>query len=102
MNILQQMRKIWWNFKKISNQKNAHFGIVHYAGTVSYNVTGWLEKNKDPLNDTVVEIMKNGSNKLVVHIFADHPGISTLRASHVLYLIAFKICKLNQYALVTM
>ena len=81
------------NFVKpmTKNDKNAHFGIVHYAGTVSYNVTGWLEKNKDPLNDTVVEIMKNGSNKLVVHIFADHPGILTLRASHVLYLIAFKI-----------
>ena len=64
------------NFVKPNQKqdKNAHFGIVHYAGTVSYNVTGWLEKNKDPLNETVVEILKNGSNKLVVHIFADHPG----------------------------
>ena len=64
------------NFVKpiTKTDKNAHFGIVHYAGTVSYNVTGWLEKNKDPLNDTMVEIMKNGSNKLIVHIFADHPG----------------------------
>merc|ERR1711915_937590 len=46
--------------------KNAHFAIIHYAGTVSYNVTGWLEKNKDPLNDTVVELLKSGSNKLIV------------------------------------
>merc|ERR1712061_741372 len=38
--------------------KNAHFAIIHYAGTVSYNVTGWLEKNKDPVNDTVVDILK--------------------------------------------
>ena len=58
--------------------KNAHFAVVHYAGTVSYNLTGWLEKNKDPLNDTVVDIMKNGSNKLIVHIFAEHPGQSNL------------------------
>ena len=38
----------------------AHFAISHYAGIVSYNVTGWLEKNKDPVNDTVVEIFKSG------------------------------------------
>merc|ERR1719354_1042513 len=41
---------------------DAHFAIIHYAATVSYNLTGWLEKNKDPLNDTIVELMKNGSN----------------------------------------
>merc|ERR1712001_159419 len=38
--------------------KNAHFAVIHYAGTVSYNVTGWLEKNKDPVNDTVVDVLK--------------------------------------------
>ena len=41
--------------------KNAHFAISHYAGIVSYNVTNWLEKNKDPVNDTVVEIFKSTS-----------------------------------------
>ena len=41
--------------------KHAHFAISHYAGIVSYNVTGWLEKNKDPVNDSVVEIMKSSS-----------------------------------------
>nr|ASM56386.1 myosin heavy chain isoform Mhc_X5 [Lethocerus indicus]ASP18631.1 myosin heavy chain isoform Mhc_X5 [Lethocerus indicus] len=54
----------------------AHFAISHYAGVVSYNLTGWLEKNKDPLNDTVVDQFKKGSNKLLVEIFADHPGQS--------------------------
>merc|ERR1712190_107078 len=54
--------------------KNAHFAIIHYAGTVSYNVTGWLEKNKDPVNDTVVDILKNASNALFVHLWRDHPG----------------------------
>lgn len=41
-----------------------------------YNITGWLEKNKDPLNDTVVDQFKKGTNKLVGEIFADHPGQS--------------------------
>ncbi|PSN34122.1 Myosin heavy chain [Blattella germanica] len=54
----------------------AHFAIGHYAGTVSYNISGWLEKNKDPLNDTVVDQFKKGSNALLVEIFADHPGQS--------------------------
>merc|ERR1712183_1230393 len=56
--------------------KNAHFAIIHYAGTVSYNVTGWLEKNKDPVNDTVVDMLKKASNELLVLLWADHPGQS--------------------------
>merc|ERR1711962_1273056 len=54
----------------------AHFGCCHYAGTVNYNITGWLEKNKDPLNDTVVDQLKKGSNELLVMLFANHPGQS--------------------------
>merc|ERR1712077_45835 len=55
--------------------KNAHFAISHYAGIVSYNVTAWLEKNKDPVNDSIVEIMKSTSKcPLLVHLWEDHPG----------------------------
>ncbi|XP_064079387.1 myosin heavy chain, muscle-like [Macrobrachium nipponense] len=57
-------------------QADSHFAIVHYAGTVNYNLSGWLEKNKDPLNETVVEQIKKATNELVVTIFADHPGQS--------------------------
>merc|ERR1712109_251531 len=63
---------------KSVTDKNAHFACVHYAGTVSYNVTGWLEKNKDPVNDTVVEILKSTSPcELLVLLWADHPGQPT-------------------------
>merc|ERR1711990_1422860 len=58
--------------------KNAHFAISHYAGIVSYNVTGWLEKNKDPVNDSVVEVMKSTSVcELLVLLWEDHPGQPT-------------------------
>merc|ERR1739846_190695 len=58
--------------------KNAHFGISHYAGVVNYNVTGWLEKNKDPVNETVVELFKSTSScQLLVHLWRDHPGQPT-------------------------
>merc|ERR1711881_620161 len=67
------------NFQKACPKPdpNAHFAVVHYAACVSYNLTSWLEKNKDPLNDTIVELMKNGSNALLVDCFADHPGQPT-------------------------
>jgi len=58
--------------------KNAHFAISHYAGIVSYNVTNWLEKNKDPVNDSVVEVFKSTSKcELLVHLWRDHPGQPT-------------------------
>merc|ERR1719464_1365471 len=51
----------WANFAKANPRPDpdAHFAVIHYAATVSYNLTGWLEKNKDPLNDTIVEMIKN-------------------------------------------
>merc|ERR1712115_292351 len=61
-----------------ATDKNAHFAISHGAGIVSYNVTGWLEKNKDPVNDSVVEIFKSTSTcVLLVHLWLDHPGQPT-------------------------
>merc|ERR1719438_404685 len=64
------------NFQKPSYKTDpkAHFAVVHYAATVSYNLTGWLFKNKDPLNDTIVEMIKNGTNPILPILFADHPG----------------------------
>merc|ERR1712061_930004 len=64
---------------KSSTDPNAHFAIIHYAGTVSYNVTGWLEKNKDPVNETVVELLKNGmpGRGLMKHLWREHPGQPT-------------------------
>merc|ERR1719483_586916 len=52
----------------------AHFACIHYAGIVSYNVTAWLEKNKDPVNDTVVDVLKRATNELLVFLWQDHPG----------------------------
>merc|ERR1719400_1059713 len=65
------------NFAKAQSKtdKNAHFAVVHYAGTVSYNVTGWLNKNRDPINDTVVDLLKKSKTcTLMNEIYMDHPG----------------------------
>ncbi|XP_014837648.1 PREDICTED: myosin heavy chain, fast skeletal muscle-like [Poecilia mexicana] len=58
--------------KPVKGKPEAHFSLVHYAGTVDYNVVGWLEKNKDPLNDTVVQLYQKSSCKLLAHLYASH------------------------------
>ncbi|RLV90121.1 hypothetical protein DV515_00014554 [Chloebia gouldiae] len=53
----------------------AHFSLVHYAGTVDYNITGWLEKNKDPLNETVIGLYQKSSMKILCHLYASFASI---------------------------
>ncbi|CAJ0963180.1 unnamed protein product, partial [Mesorhabditis belari] len=54
-------------------QAEAHFAMRHYAGTVRYNCSNWLEKNKDPLNDTVVSCFKQSNeNALLRTIWEDY------------------------------
>ncbi|CAI5453365.1 unnamed protein product [Caenorhabditis angaria] len=54
-------------------QAEAHFAIVHYAGTVRYNATNFLEKNKDPLNDTAVALLKHAEGmNLMLDIWSDY------------------------------
>ncbi|CAL8392170.1 unnamed protein product [Gadus morhua 'NCC'] len=48
----------------------AHFALVHYAGTVDYNIGNWLVKNKDPLNETVVGLFQKSSLKLLSVLFS--------------------------------
>ncbi|XP_038606687.1 myosin-4-like isoform X2 [Tachyglossus aculeatus] len=61
------------NFQKPKAAKGkaeAHFSLVHYAGTVDYNIAGWLDKNKDPLNETVVGLYQKSSMKTLAFLFA--------------------------------
>ncbi|KAG7244617.1 hypothetical protein INR49_029636, partial [Caranx melampygus] len=58
--------------KPAKGKAEAHFSLVHYAGTVDYNVMGWLDKNKDPLNDSVVQLYQKSSVKLLALLYAAH------------------------------
>uniref|UniRef100_A0A2K5RQE9 Myosin-6 n=1 Tax=Cebus imitator TaxID=2715852 RepID=A0A2K5RQE9_CEBIM len=63
------------NFQKprnIKGKQEAHFSLIHYAGTVDYNILGWLEKNKDPLNETVVALYQKSSLKLMATLFSTY------------------------------
>ncbi|XP_054315119.2 myosin-2 isoform X4 [Pongo pygmaeus] len=61
------------NFQKpkvVKGKAEAHFSLIHYAGVVDYNIGGWLEKNKDPLNETVVGLYQKSAMKTLAHLFS--------------------------------
>ena len=58
--------------KPAKGKAEAHFSLVHYAGTVDYNICGWLDKNKDPLNDSVVQLYQKSAMKLLAFLYASH------------------------------
>ena len=47
------------------------FIVHHYAGKVEYRTDGWLEKNKDPLNDNLTRVLAVSSERYVSTLFAD-------------------------------
>ncbi|XP_076146416.1 myosin-7-like [Alosa pseudoharengus] len=58
----------------VKGRPEAHFSLVHYAGTVDYNIGNWLVKNKDPLNETVVGLFQKSTLKLLCSLFANYAG----------------------------
>jgi len=54
---------------KVIKKGGADFLVAHYAGEVGYNVDGWLFKNKDPLNQSVLELFRKSSNVLMPQLF---------------------------------
>ncbi|QLQ81017.1 hypothetical protein HG537_0E03720 [Torulaspora globosa] len=60
------------NSSKFKRSKNPScFVLTHYAGDVEYNIDGWLSKNKDPLSDNLLNVLKASNNQLVKAFFDD-------------------------------
>lgn len=47
------------------------FILTHYAAEVEYSTDGWLEKNKDPLNDNITRLLASSTDTHVSSLFAD-------------------------------
>eukprot|EP00054_Salpingoeca_dolichothecata_P019795 m.123420 g.123420 ORF g.123420 m.123420 type:complete len:1850 (+) comp23389_c0_seq2:1097-6646(+) len=54
--------------------RDPEFSIHHYAGLVTYNVTGFLEKNRDTLSDVVQTLLLSSDNHLIRQLFKTHLG----------------------------
>lgn len=48
------------------------FLIQHYAAKVEYRTEGWLEKNKDPLNDNLTRVIASSTERYVAEMFAEY------------------------------
>ncbi|XP_067670779.1 myosin heavy chain, striated muscle-like [Haliotis asinina] len=60
--------------KSMKGGQHGDFALKHYAGTVPYNIGGWLEKNKDPVNETIVDLLKQSKEPLVQLLFSPPAG----------------------------
>lgn len=45
------------------------FSVKHYAGEVEYTTNGWLDKNRDPLNHNVVDLLIKSRDSHVAKLF---------------------------------
>lgn len=95
------------NFQKPKPHKGAtkevHFELGHYAGVVSshgdvmchvisfakvgYNTEGWLDKNKDPINDSVVQLLSKSKEPLISALFTVVEGVRKMQC---LVLVVFR------------
>jgi len=57
---------------KETKQGGGDFILHHYAGSVGYSVAGWLEKNKDPINEHTASLFAKATEPLVSHLFVDY------------------------------
>ncbi|KAF7455996.1 myosin-related protein [Cryptosporidium felis] len=54
---------------KPSKMSNGSFAVSHYAGPVTYDTRGFLEKNRDQLHCDVTELLKSSESALINELF---------------------------------
>ena len=55
-----------------TSQFEQGFIVQHYAGKVEYCTDGWLEKNKDPLNDNLTRVLAVSSKRYVALLSVEY------------------------------
>jgi len=58
------------HIKEASKFNTREFLVSHYAGDVAYDVTGFVEKNKDVLSDYILETLQQSAHPLMQKLFA--------------------------------
>ena len=58
-------------FAKTDFRGEADFSVLHYAGRVDYSARKWLMKNMDPLNENIVQQLRQSQDQFVSTIWKD-------------------------------
>ena len=45
------------------------FIVVHYAGEVTYEIDGFVEKNKDAVSNLITEVLANSKSQIISSIY---------------------------------
>uniref|UniRef100_A0A1I7RIC1 Myosin motor domain-containing protein n=1 Tax=Bursaphelenchus xylophilus TaxID=6326 RepID=A0A1I7RIC1_BURXY len=63
------------------NKSTNHFLLTHYTGQVAYNVDGWLEKNRDQVDSSILELLNTSTHPLLKELFKKDESKSSRRGS---------------------
>jgi len=77
IDFLERLKKDFLKKNKFfdaSPLKREEFTVKHYAGDVSYTVTGWIEKNKDTLNNDLFQLTKASKCSFLVNLLENTGG----------------------------
>ncbi|KAI7887840.1 P-loop containing nucleoside triphosphate hydrolase protein [Mucor mucedo] len=88
---LEKLNKFCDKDNPDAKYKSTRFGdgfvLKHYAGDVEYSVDGWIEKNKDPLNEDITRLLARSSQKHVALLFEDYltddgPSVAQVKSEY--------------------
>ncbi|RDA84558.1 hypothetical protein CP532_1099 [Ophiocordyceps camponoti-leonardi (nom. inval.)] len=69
----EKLNSLW--DKKSTKYRPSRLGhgfiLTHYAAEVEYSTEGWLEKNKDPMNDNITRLLASSTDKHIATLFVD-------------------------------
>ncbi|KAI9497703.1 P-loop containing nucleoside triphosphate hydrolase protein [Zychaea mexicana] len=73
---LEKLNKVWNTGEGDAKYKPRRFDegfiVTHYAGRVEYSTKGWIDKNKDPLNEDVTRLLARSTQPYVARLFEDY------------------------------
>ena len=55
-----------------------HFIVQHYAGKVEYDANHFLEKNRDTLNQDMIEMLQKSSHPFINTLYPPSESMSSL------------------------